>query len=283
MSKIQEALDKIRTGHALKPSPDTRPDTTSIQRRSQESIVHGGLPAEMSGAAGIARMEETEYRSDAELAAMRMLSNGMGDETARNAIRELRTSVLQRVESSRRILMITPTSQGAGGTFIARNLAAAIALDEGKTALIIDCNLSNPEASRLAIGQGTPGLRDYLKESRFGAEDIIHRTGIARLRVIPAGAEVGEVREYFTSERLKQLFDELKGRYPERYIIIDAPPISEDADSRIIADICDHVILVVPFGKSTTNQVIHSARAIGKEKFLGIVFNNKPGIPRIWW
>lgn len=282
MSKIQEALDKIRTGRESKPGMTAAAAGTAIQRRGDQP---GGssLPVELRGAAGIARMEEEGYRAESELADMRMLSRNTGDERARNAIRELRTSVLQRLEPDKRILMVTATTQNAGGTFVARNLAAAIALDEGKTALIIDCNLKQPEASRLSVGDGKAGLCEFLKDTQVSAEDIIHRTGIARLRVIPAGADIAEVREYFTSERLRQLLSEVKLRYPERYIVIDAPPITEVADARILADICDHVLLVVPFGKSTTNQVVQSARAIGKEKFLGLIFNNKPGFPRIKW
>lgn len=279
MSKIQEALDKIRTGHALKPGGDQASMGTRIQRRNADT----GMPVEMRGVAGIARMEEDGLRTQAELAELRILSHGIGDDHARNAVRELRTSVLQRLEADKRILMVTATGQDAGGTFTARNLAAAIALDESKTALIIDCNLKQPDTSFLAVNEGKAGLREFLKDTQISAEDIIHRTGIPRLRVIPAGADIGEVREYFTSDRLRQLLDELKRRYPERYIVIDAPPISEVADARILADVCDYILLVVPFGKATTNQVIQSARAIGKEKFLGLVFNNKPGAPRIRW
>lgn len=279
MSKIQEALDKIRTGQPLKPISGAG---SAVQRRSGTAPTGGALPVEMAGVAGIARMSEDGYRSQAELAEMRILGS-VGDARARNAIRELRTSILQRLEADKRILMVTSTCTEAGGTFIARNLAAAFAYDESKTALIIDCNLNEPDASALAMGDGKAGLREFLKDSRISAEDIIHKTGIARLRVIPAGAEIEEVREYFTSDRLRQLLDELKRRYPERYIVVDAPPIADVADARILADVCDYVLLVVPFGKSTTNQVIQSARAIGKEKFLGLVFNDKPEMPRIRW
>lgn len=279
MSKIQEALDKIRTGRVPKVETDSLSASTAIQR----SNVENRPPAELRGAAGIARMEEGEFRSAAELAEMRMLSHDMGNEDARNAMRELRTSVLQRLDGDRRILMVTGATQEAGSTFTVRNLAAAIALDESKTALIIDCNLNNSESSLLALDDGKEGLREFLKNNHISAEDVIHKTGVPRLRVIPAGADIGEVREYFTSERLRQLLDELKRRYPERYIVIDAPPIAEVADARILADICDYVLLVVPFGRATTSQVIQSARAIGKEKFLGLVFNNKPGMPKIRW
>ena len=282
MSKIQEALDKIRAGREITAGQKLSPATVSS--RALKPNAGATLPSEVAGgAAEITLMEEQGYRSQTELVALRTISATMPDSRVLNAVRELRTSVFQRLEEGKRIVMVTSTSRRAGSTFVARNLAAAIALDEGKTALIVDCNLKDPSVSRLALGESRPGLREFLKNPDISAENIIHRTGIARLRIIPAGNDMEEVREFFTSVRLRQLMEELERRYPERYIIVDAPPISLAADARILADVCDHVLLVVPFGKATTTHIIQSAKAIGKEKFLGLIFNNKPGMPRMWW
>lgn len=269
MSKIQEALDKIRA------------DDAAAQAGTVHAVaVSGGgnalSAATLGGVAEIALMQEQGYRTEAELAMLRMISGGMQDDHLLNALRELRTSVLQRLDPEKRIIMVTAAAEGGGASLVARNLAAAIALDEGKTALLIDCNLRNPDTSQLADRKRNPGLRGFLKDTSINPEDIICRTGVARLRVIPAGDEGGEVREFFTSVRLRQLLIELKRRYPERYIVIDAPSIAADADARILVDACDQVALVVPFGKATMEHVIQSARQIGKDKFLGLIFNNKP-------
>jgi Mrp family chromosome partitioning ATPase len=230
----------------------------------------------LGGVAEIAQMQEQGYRTEAELAMLRIISGGMQDERMLNSLRELRTSILQRLDPEKRIIMVTAAAEGGGATFVAKNLAAAIALDEGKTALLVDCNLKHPDLSQLAESKRNPGLRGFLKDTTINPEDIICRTGVARLRVIPAGDEGDEVREFFTSLRLRQLLVELKRRYPERYIVIDAPSIATDADARILVDASDQVALVVPFGKATMPQVIQSARQIGKDKFLGMIFNNKP-------
>lgn len=280
MSKIQEALDKIRAGQEL--VPPRKAPSPAISGRALKTHA-GTLPSTGGSAAEITLMGEQGYRSPTELVALRTISGAMSDGLVLNAIRELRTSVLQRLDEGKRIVMVTSTTHRAGNTFVARNLAAAIALDEGKTALIVDCNLRGPSASHLALGEDRPGLREFLKNPELSAEDIIHRTGIARLRIIPAGNDMEGMREFFTSIRLRELMEELEQRYPERYIIVDAPPIMHAADARILADVCDHVVLVVPFGRTTTKHIIQSAKAIGKEKFLGIVFNDKPELPRVWW
>lgn len=271
MSKIQEALDKIRAGEPL-----TRSRTPPVAG-AEDAAGGNALPVSASGAvAEIAKMQEDGYRTDRELSELRTISGGMPGDRALNALRELRTSVLQRLDPEKRIIMVTATADGGGASFVARNLAAAIALDEGKTALIIDCNLKHPDISRLAETKSNPGLRGFLKDTTINPEDIICRTGVPRLRIIPAGDSVEEVREFFTSLRLRQLLIELKRRYPERYIVLDAPSISSDADARILVDVCDQVALVVPFGKTTTTQIVHAAKLIGKDKFMGLIFNNKP-------
>lgn len=272
MSKIQEALDKIRAGEPLARSGRTPPVAGA-----EDAAGGSALPVSTLGAvAEIAKMQEDGYRTDRELSELRTISGGMQGDRALNALRELRTSVLQRLDPEKRIIMVTATTDGGGASFVARNLAAAIALDEGKTALIIDCNLKHPDISRLAEIKSNPGLRGFLKDTTINPEDIICRTGVPRLRIIPAGDNVEEIREFFTSLRLRQLLIELKRRYPERYIVLDAPSITSDADARILVDVCDQVALVVPFGKTTTTQIVHAAKLIGKDKFMGLIFNNKP-------
>lgn len=280
MSKIQEALDKIRAGQAV--APVVREPTQAPDGSSAPTMPYSSADTVQPNA-GISKMGEGGVRTELELAKLRTLSAGMRDALAMNAIRELRTSVLQRLDGDKRILMVTSTRARAGTSFVARNLAAAIALDEAKTSLIVDCNLKHPSLSELSIDKKKIGLREFLKNTEINVEDIIHQTGIPRVRVIPAGGKVDGIQELFTSMRLRHLLEELKRRYPERYIVLDAPPIMESADSRILAEVCDYAALVVPFGRNTTNQVVLSARAIGKEKFMGLVFNKKPAMPRLRW
>lgn len=269
MSKIQEALDKIRASSPARQASHA----VGIGDRQQPGSLVGDSDA---GVADIAMMQEEGCRSDLELAQARTISPSMDDERILNAMRELRTSVLQKLEADKRIIMITATNDDGGGSFVSRNLAAAIALDEGKTALIIDCNLKCPDISDLAECRDNPGLRGFLQDTTINPSDIICRTGIPRLRIIPSGNGEEENHELFTSNRLRLLLIELKKRYPERYIVLDAPSITSDADVRILLEVCDYVALVVPFGKTTTSKIIESARLIGKDKFLGLIFNNKP-------
>jgi Mrp family chromosome partitioning ATPase len=114
-------------------------------------------------------------------------------------------------------------------------------------------------------------------------EQIIHPVGIQRLRLIPTGGQMDITVEYFTSLKMRRLLKNIKERFADRYIIIDAPPIMESADTRILADVCDYAILVVPYGKATEAQVLKASKSLGAHKLLGIVFNDEPRLPAFSW
>ena len=103
------------------------------------------------------------------------------------AFRELRTSLLATMEGPF-ITLVAPVTHGCGGSFIARNLAAAFALDKNKNALLVDCDLRHPsQNSTLRIDASRGGLVDYLEQDGVDIEDVLYETGVARMQLIPTG------------------------------------------------------------------------------------------------
>lgn len=82
---------------------------------------------------------------------------------------------------------------------------------------------------------------------------------------------------------IRRLARSFKQRYRERYILIDAPPMTASADTQILADLCDFVVLVVPYGRVTHAQVDSCIKAIGDKKLVGVVFNDEPAPPDLRW
>jgi protein-tyrosine kinase len=127
------------------------------------------------------------------------------------------------------------------------------------------------------------GLTDYLEDPSLNVWEIIHPIGIERLRVIPAGGRRETPTEYFTSVRMRQMLDGVLDRYPERYVILDAPPMTEAADAHMLAQLSDFVLLVAPYGRVTVADVAAVVKEIPAEKVLGLVFNDEPGLPTWSW
>ena len=72
---------------------------------------------------------------------------------------------------------------------------------------------------------------------------------------------------------MKELFDELKTRYKDRYIIIDTAPSHSVSEVNILANYVDAIIFVVMTGKAPREIVKKCIENIGKDKVIGIVFN----------
>ncbi len=124
------------------------------------------------------------------------------------------------------------------------------------------------------------GLTDYLEADDIQVEHIIHPVGIPRLRLVPAGRRSDMPTENLGSSKMKSLLAELRERYQDRYIILDTSSITDAADARVLQEMADLALLVVPYGKTTEIQVWNAAKAIEPSKFFGVVFNDEPQLPK---
>lgn len=170
--------------------------------------------------------------------------------------------------------MVTSISNVGGASYVATNLASVFALDKAKTSILIDANLYAPSLDVLIIGDAKSGITDYLSDTNLDIKDIVYATGIPRLRVIPIGDNSEGAAEYFSSEKMLHFIKELRTRYTDRYVFIDSPPVTESSEARILAEIADVVIVVVPHGRATHDQIEAAIEILGKDKISGIVYNN---------
>ncbi len=222
----------------------------------------------------IADMAEVTLKSQDELSALKIIYPGMAQRDVLNSFRDLRTKLLDRTKGKNFVLLVSSLSVGGGSSFVALNMAASFALDERKTAVYIDCNLEHSFANELLQSGADFGLMEYLDDPTLDLKDIIYSAGIPRVRVIPPGTGGDTSVERLSSPRMSTLISSLKQRYPDRFVVLDVPPVSESSLARILSEVADMAVLVVPFGKVTPNQVLAGVDAVGEEKFAGLVFNN---------
>jgi Mrp family chromosome partitioning ATPase len=197
------------------------------------------------------------------------------------AFREIRTKINQKVKGRNCVLMVTSPANDGGSASVALNLAAAFAFDAGQTALAMDCDFRRPSFQRFFDVGERAGLTDYLGAEKVELSEIIHAVGLPRVRVTPAGLNRNMSTEYFTTPKMRQLVEGVKRRYRDRFIILNAPPTTETANVHILSDLCDFVVLVVPYGKVTGTQLEVALRAIDRNKVAGIVLHDVPTLPPI--
>lgn len=275
MSRIEKALKKAIEQQDL--------PHVSSRTASDASLIAPDLGPIAAAMTGIERMSQaTSALSPEQRMALRIISPEFSQDAAVKAFRELRTKIGQRVAPGA-VIMVTSVEEGGGSSFVAVNLATAIAFDSTRTALLIDCNLRSASLNRLLPNGSTAGFTDYLHDEKAEIADIIHPTGIERLRLVPVGQKGGEQTEYFTLDKMRRLISGLATRYPDRQVILDAPPIASSADAQILASFCDHILVVVPYGKVTESRLQAAFRSIEASKLLGVVLNDEPAPPSIRW
>lgn len=190
-----------------------------------------------------------------------------------DAFRELRTRLLAACDGNF-VTLVAPVSRGSGGSFVARNLAAAFAFDEAKHALLIDCDLLHPsQHNTMRLDSPNGGLIDYLEDVDGDIGEMLYDTGVPRLRLLPAGRSRETGVEYFSSFRMRLLLDSLRSHYPDRYVFLDSPPVRGGPDARILAELADVVVLVTGYGRDTPAAIAQAAASFNPNKLAGVVFN----------
>lgn len=247
---------------------------TDFYEAKKSSIVELGQNSQNNGPDQILHMEEVALKSQDELSALKIIYPGMSQRGVLNAFRNLRTKLLQKSEGNNFVLLVSSLGLGGGSSFVAMNMAASFALDERKTAIYIDANSEGSFADKILKSTADYGLMDYLDNETLDLRDIIYSSGVPRVRVIPPGMMGDTNVERLASVRMKTLLSLLKSRYDDRFIVIDVPPVSDSSIPRILSQMVDMAILVVPFGRVAPGQIMSGVDAVGEDKFAGLVFNN---------
>jgi capsular exopolysaccharide synthesis family protein len=149
-------------------------------------------------------------------------------------------------DNSSSVVLVTSSLPGEGKSLSSTGLASILSLT-GKDTVLIGADLRKPVIGRefkLANGHG---LSTYLS-GQHKIEEILFPTRHKNFWIIPAGPIPPNPSELLNSDRLKQLVDELKGRF--NYIIIDSAPLGAVADTYGLTEISDSIIMVVRPGES---------------------------------
>jgi Mrp family chromosome partitioning ATPase len=248
-------------------------DTAPLAGRS-----HGVTVAEDAGFHAIARMSENEAAlAPLKLEQRRMIHREESVRKHSDAFRGIRTRLLGLAGQENFVTLVVAVSPHSGGSFVARNLAAAFAFDEARTSLLIDCNLRYPDQHKaLEVEPVTGGLIDFLERPQIGIGSILYRTGVPRLRLIPAGRARENSGEYFSSFHMRSVVDSLRSRYPDRYLFLDGPAIKGSPDARILSDLADFVVVVAGYGRDTPASINQAVANFEPGKLAGVVFNQTP-------
>ncbi|MFP4341095.1 MAG: GumC family protein [Cyclobacteriaceae bacterium] len=146
-----------------------------------------------------------------------------------------------------RIIGITSSQQGDGKTFCAANLSVSYSRSRKKT-LVISADLRKPKLYQY-FGLKNIGMVEYLEQ---GAKlfEVIQPTQVKNLYFLGAGWLSGDLQSMLESDRMGQLFEELKAQFD--VIIVDTPPIGLVADYYSLCPYFTQHVFVIRQGATDT-------------------------------
>ncbi len=131
--------------------------------------------------------------------------------------------------TSHKVVVVTSTVGGEGKTFFSINVSAILAL-LGKRVLLIGLDLRKPQLHRELGIPADVGITKVLI-GKATAEEVIFKTTVEGLDIMPAGAIPPNPSELIMSDAMRNLLQELKPSYD--YIFLDTPPIGLVTDALV--------------------------------------------------
>jgi receptor protein-tyrosine kinase len=161
------------------------------------------------------------------------------------------------VERANRV-MVTSALPREGKSFVSLNLAMSIASEVDSTVLLVDADVANPSLMKRLHLPESKGLLDLLTNKNMDVADVMLRTNVEKLSLLPAGTADRRATEMLASSAMADLVDEMAARYPDRILVFDSPPLLATTEARVLASHMGQIVMVVE-ADTTTQAAVKQA------------------------
>jgi exopolysaccharide/PEP-CTERM locus tyrosine autokinase len=306
VSIIEKAASRIDRQRSV--SPAASQDTVAAKAVVAESPLHDAAhetvhavpvtpvaPAVAAPAAAAAAETAAPKFSTrrVELDLVRMRELGMvtaagGRTPVVEDFRIIKRPLLQRAFAERKpgdkpgnLIMLTSSLPGEGKTYSAINLAMSIAMELDHTVLLVDADVARPSVLRTLGLPAQRGLMDLLVDDKLDMGDVMLRTNVDTLSILPAGTSTPRATELLASSTMSNLVNEIASRYPDRIVIFDSPPLLLTSESRVLASHMGQIVVVVEAQTTTQHAVKEALSQIEGLNNINLIYNKTRDLPGI--
>ncbi|MES2900231.1 MAG: XrtA-associated tyrosine autokinase [Pseudomonadota bacterium] len=171
------------------------------------------------------------------------------------------------------LIMITSSLPGEGKTYCAINLAMSIAMELDHTVLLVDADVARPSVLRTLGLPGQRGLMDILLDEKTELSDVMLRTNVDTLTILPAGTSSPRATELLASSTMISFVHEIANRYPDRIVIFDSPPLLLTSEAHVLASHMGQIVVVVEAEITTQHAVKESLRQLEGLPNVNLIYN----------
>ena len=276
---------------AVAAPPAVPPAPAVVMPAAEPVAVPAAAPAQPAKEAGRAPQKFSTRRVELDLARMRdlgMVTAAAGRTRLLEDFRVIKRPLLQRAFIERapgarpnNLIMITSSLPGEGKTYCAINLAMSIAMELDHTVLLVDADVARPSVLRSLGLPAHRGLMDCLVDDKLDLSDVLLRTNVDTLAILPAGTSTPRATELLASSTMTQLLHELAHRYPDRIIIFDSPPLLLTSEARVLASHMGQIVVVVESQTTTQHAVKEALTQLEGMSNVNLIYNKTRDIPGI--
>lgn len=174
-----------------------------------------------------------------------------------------------------RVVSVLSPSAGDGRSFVAANLAAALAVSDSQV-LLVDVNTAAPQLHDALGVPPVPGLTEALQGPRGLANQAwwttLHRVPETNLFTMTLGAGGASQIDTVDLQKLPSLIEHWRQCFD--WVILDGPAFATTSDAEILSHIADASLLVVRPGHTAFADAQQATARIPPEKILGVVMNS---------
>lgn len=179
------------------------------------------------------------------------------------------------------LIMVTSSLPGEGKTYCAINLAMSIAMELDHTVLLVDADVARPSVLRTLGLPAQRGLMDILVDEALDLSDVMLRTNVPTLSILPAGTSTPRATELLASAAMTNLVMEIAHRYPDRIVIFDSPPLLLTSEARVLATHMGQIVVVVESETTTQHAVKESLSQLEGCSNVNLIYNKTREFPGI--
>ena len=160
------------------------------------------------------------------------------------------------------LIMVTSALPGEGKTFTAINLAMSIATELDNTVMLVDADVARPSVMSVLGLPAGPGLLDLVQDDSKDLSEMLLRTNIDKLTLLPSGTPHTRATELLASDAMIRLLNDMAKRYADRIIVFDSPPLLLTTESPVLASHMGQIVMVVQAEKTLQSDVANALSTI---------------------
>jgi Mrp family chromosome partitioning ATPase len=186
----------------------------------------------------------------------------------------LRAQVLRIARAKNwRLIGVTSPTPRVGKSFIASNLAAALARTPDLHTYLFDFDLRRSSIARNFNLPGEIGVSHFLDGTVNDLREVARTIADEHLTIFPSYSNGAASDELVASTRMDSLIAAMRALPENTMCLCDLPPVFANDDAVIISQKIDAYLMIVEDGVTTRKQIRDSFRLLSPAPCIGTVLN----------